>query len=95
MVFSKRLTYILVAIPVLLLIPLVAMQFTDEVHWSLADFLLLGALLLLLGLALEWVLRKVHKSTHRWILILGLLFVFALILAELAVGLLGTPFAGN
>lgn len=29
----------------LLLVPLVAMQFTDEVRWNLADFVVAGALL--------------------------------------------------
>ena len=38
----------------LLLLPLVAMQFTDEVNWSLADFVVFGAL----WLASVWLFRR-------------------------------------
>ena len=92
---NKRLFGIVLTVALLLLIPLIAMQFTTEVDWSLADFVIAGVLLLGTGLLCELVMRKVSKLEHR-ILICGvLLLVLFLIWAELAVGIFGTPFAGS
>lgn len=92
---NTRLTYLLLAAVTLLLIPLIAMQFTDEINWSAGDFVIMGGLLLSVAFACEFVLRKV-KTTQTKILVCGtVLFVFFLIWAELAVGIFGTPFAGS
>jgi hypothetical protein len=85
----------MLAIALLLLIPLIAMQFTDEVNWSPFDFVLMGVLLIGTGLVGEWALRKVKNLTYRVAAIGAILFAFFLIWAELAVGIFGTPFAGN
>lgn len=92
---NKRLLLILALAPTLLLIPLVAMQFSTEVNWSLFDFLLMGALLLSVGLLCELILRKVKTTKNRLLLCAAVLFIFLLIWAELAVGIFGTPLAGN
>jgi hypothetical protein len=92
---NKRLTGILITIGILLLIPLVAMQFTNEVDWSLRDFVIMGVLLLGTGLTCELVIRNVKKTEKRIALIAIILLVFFLIWAELAVGIFGTPFAGS
>ena len=91
----KRLLLILLSVPVLLLIPLLAMQFTGEVNWSVFDFLVMGLLLLGAGLSVELVLRTVKKSEHRILFFVAILAALFLIWAELAVGLFGTPFAGS
>jgi hypothetical protein len=92
---KNRLSIILSAIFLLLLIPLVAMQFTNQVDWSTSDFLIMGILLLGTGLIIEGVLRLVKKRASRLILCGAVLLVFFLIWAELAVGVFGTPFAGS
>lgn len=92
---NKRLIGILIAIGILLLIPLIAMQFTDEVNWTLYDFIVMGFLLIGTGLLCELVIRKVNKNYLRIALCLVLLLIFFLIWAELAVGIFGTPFAGQ
>lgn len=92
---TKRLEAILLTVVLLLLVPLIAMQFTDEVNWSLFDFIVAGVLLLTMGLLCELVLRKVKEIQHRIILCLVILGVLFLIWVELAVGILGTPFSGN
>jgi len=85
----------MLVISVLLLIPLVAMQFSTEVDWSLNDFVIMGLLLLGAGLTIELILRKV-KGFKKKLMLCGLVFLsFLLIWAELAVGLFGTPFAGS
>lgn len=92
---KNRLGIILFSIAFLLFIPLVAMQFTDQVDWSLFDFLIMGILLLGTGLMIELVLRNVKKLKYRLVLCGAILFVFLLIWAELAVGIFGIPFAGS
>lgn len=92
---NKGLYFILAAVIVLLSIPFFAMQFTGEVNWELNDFAVMGGLLLAVGLAIEFVLRKFPKTKHRIGIILAILLVFFLIWAELAVGIFGTPFAGT
>lgn len=92
---NKRLIIILITIAILLLIPLIAMQFTSEVNWELNDFIIMGVLLLFTGLSCELILRKV-KSIKIRILICGvILLAFLLVWAEMAVGIFGTPFAGS
>lgn len=92
---NKRLIIILGAMTVLLLIPFIAMQFTNEVDWSIRDFAIMGVLLYGTGILCEIVLRTV-KSVPNRILICGAVVVaFLLIWAELAVGIFGTPFAGS
>lgn len=92
---NKRLIIILSAIAVLLLIPLVAMQFTTEVDWNIMDFTIMGILLLFIGLSCEVLLRKVKSFKNRLILCGLVLLAFLLIWAELAVGVFGTIFAGS
>jgi len=92
---NKRLTIILASAGSLLLVPLVAMQFTDEVNWEMNDFVIMGILLLGTGLLCELVLRKIKSTLSRIILCGAILLAFLLIWAELAVGVFGTPWAGS
>ena len=79
----------------LLLIPLIAMQLTDEVNWSFFDFIIMGALLTITGLMIGIVLKKVKYYKYREVFIVIIVMMFLLIWAELAVGLFGTQFAGD
>jgi peptidoglycan/LPS O-acetylase OafA/YrhL len=92
---NKRPIIILLVIAFILLIPFIAMQFTNEVNWNLFDFIAAAVLLLGTGLLCEFVLRKVKKNTHRIIICLAILFVLLLIWAELTVGIFGSPVAGQ
>ncbi len=92
---KKRLLIITAIVAAILLIPLIAMQFTDEVNWNLGDFLIGGSLLFALSLLIDVVVRKIKQSPYRFIIIATILVVFILIWAELAVGIFGTPFAGD
>ena len=92
---NKRLIGIVLTVAFILLIPLIAMQFTNEVDWKLADFVIMGILLLGTGLLCELVIRKVKKIEHRILICGAILVVLFLVWAELAVGIFGTPFAGS
>ena len=92
---NKRLIGILGTIAVLLCIPLVAMQFTNEVNWTLSDFVIAGGLLLGTGLLIETVARNIKDKKIRIGITVVILIVLVLVWAELAVGIFGTPFAGS
>ena len=91
----KMIVRILPIVGVLLLIPLIAMQLTDEVTWSFFDFIIMGALLTITGLLIGVILKKVKYHKYREIFIVIIVMIFLLIWAELAVGLFETPFAGD
>ena len=95
MMQNKRLVWIFATVGVLLSLPLIAMQFTNEVNWSPADFIVAGVLLVGTGLFCELVMRKVKTTRKRVILIGVVLLVLRLGWIELAVGIFGTPFAGS
>ncbi|WP_428224879.1 hypothetical protein [Flavobacterium sp.] len=86
---------ILITVGGLLLVPLVAMQFTKEVNWSLSDFILMGILLSLLGWIGIYISRKTKNKTKRILLLAGALLLFLLLWAELTVGIFNTPLAGS
>ena len=92
---NKRVIGIVLAVALLLLIPLIALQFTEEVNWKLGDFVAAAILLLGSGLACEFVMRKAIKTTSRIAICAVILVVLVLIWLELAVGIFGTPFAGS
>ena len=69
----------------LLFIPLVAMQFSNEVHWALSDFVIMGALLLVVGSSLIFLARKLSKKQFQLAAIV-VLMSFIYVWAELAVG---------
>ncbi|GAA4318448.1 hypothetical protein GCM10023115_44340 [Pontixanthobacter gangjinensis] len=91
----KRLLTVLLVVVSILLIPFIAMQFDTGVDWSPFDFLVMGFLLLITGLAIEFALRKITGTGKRIIVCGVILVVFFMIWAELAVGIFGTPFAGS
>lgn len=92
---NKRLLVIIASISALLLTPLLAMQFTSEVQWNYADFLIAGIILSLTGIAIEYCIRKIKKNQLRRISILGVFILLVLFWMELAVGIFGTILAGS
>jgi uncharacterized membrane protein YgdD (TMEM256/DUF423 family) len=78
---------VLLATVAILLVPAVAMRFTDEVNWGPGDFLVGGALLAGTGLAYVLTKRRIAGRPGR--LLLGALLALGLLLvwAELAVGI--------
>jgi len=92
---NGRLLAIVFTVMILLLIPLVAMQFTSEVNWTLGDFVVAGVLLLGTGLGIELVIRVIKNKEIRYLVNIGILIALLLVWIELAVGIFGTPFAGS
>jgi hypothetical protein len=71
----------------LLLLPLIAMQFTKEVNWTLSDFGIAGVLLFGTGLLCELAIRKIKNTKYRIAVVLAILLVLLFVWAELAVGI--------
>ncbi|MCB1025577.1 MAG: hypothetical protein KDB79_14365 [Acidobacteria bacterium] len=92
---NKRITLILMIAASILLVPFVAMKFTNEVNWTGFDFIVAGALLFGAGIAIEIVLRAIKKTAHRLAFCAAILAAVLLIWIELAVGIFGTPFGGS
>lgn len=93
--FSKRLLVLLAINTLILLIPLVAMQFTNEVNWGWGDFMVAAFLLLSAALLIELFIRRIGNKTYRLILIALVLLGLLLLWVELAVGIFGSRIAGN
>lgn len=75
---------------ILLLIPLVAMQFSDEVVWTLSDFVIAGLLLFGTGLSYKLITWKASKIAYRIAVGFALFTGLFLIWVNLAVGLIGS-----
>jgi hypothetical protein len=84
---NKRLIIIIIAVAILLLIPFIAMQFTNEVNWTMFDFMTAAVLLLSTGLLCELVLRKVKKTGYQIALCVALVVLLLLTWIQLAVGI--------
>ena len=74
----------------LMLVPALAMQFTEEVAWDLADFLVFGAMLAGACGTYELASRLTRNSAYRAAVGVALAAAFILIWINLAVGIIGT-----
>lgn len=83
----KSILVVAVTTGVLLLVPAVAMQFTREVNWGLADFLVAGGLLFGAGMTYVVTARPARRPGQRAALAAAVLLGLAVVWAELAVGL--------
>ncbi|MDG1022912.1 MAG: hypothetical protein P8O72_02605 [Flavobacteriaceae bacterium] len=79
----------------LLLIPLFGMFLYAEVNWGLFDFIIMGLLLILVGVGINFIENRTQNLKKRILFIGILILIFMVIWVELAVGVFGLPFAGN
>lgn len=75
---------------VILLVPLLAMPFTDEVAWDATDFIVMGAMLFSACGAWEWAARTTGSIVYRAAIGVALVAAFILIWINLAVGIIGS-----
>ncbi len=73
---------------VLLLLPAIAMLFTDEVRWTGADFIAAAAIFAVVGCAIELIVRFVDQSGLRTALVYGVILAALATWADGAVGIL-------
>jgi len=80
---------------ILLIIPFVGTLVSNEVNWSLFDFVVMGVLLFSTSFGVHHIFKRTKTLGQRNFLIVSILLVFLFIWVELAVGIVGSPFAGN
>lgn len=79
-----------VATFILLLVPLIAMQFSNEVKWTVFDFIVAAILLFGTGLSYKLLTAAAKSLTHKAAIIVALGSSLFLIWANLAVGITGS-----
>ena len=79
----------------LLIIPLIGMNLTDEIDWTLSDFIISGLILLVFSLSINFIILRISNRKKRVFYITILFILFMLVWTELALGIFGTPFAGS
>jgi hypothetical protein len=75
---------------ILLLLPLVAMQFTDDMNWDETDFIVFGAMLLGACGACELAARMTGNTAYRAAVAVAVVAAFILVWMNLAVGIIGS-----
>ncbi|UVW28140.1 hypothetical protein [Massilia sp. H6] len=83
---GKSISYVVALTGTILMIPLVAMQFTREVDWTGSDFVAAGIVLMVTGLAFMFASRKLKTATQRATACGVIALAFLWLWAELAVG---------
>lgn len=86
----KRIILLAAIVASLLMIPLVAMQFIDDVDWSPSDFIFAGGILFGTGLTYLLVVRRYGNLTYRSAIGVALFGALSLVWVNGAVGLIGS-----
>lgn len=86
---KKKLIRIGVITAAILMIPFIAMFFTDEVNWTLFDFIVAGVMLSGTGLVYEFVAQKVQNNAYKIAVAIAAFTGLLLMWVNLAVGIIG------
>ena len=58
------------------MIPLLAMQFTEDVNWSIYDFVVMGFLLLFFSLGIDLTMKKVKNRNIKILYVVLTILIF-------------------
>lgn len=83
----KNILRVAVGTLTILLVPLLAMQFSAEIRWTLADFVVAGTLLFGTGLLYELITSKAQTRKQRLLTGVVLLGLLSVVWIQLAVGI--------
>ena len=86
---TQHITYVTLGTIFLLFIPLIAMQFSQEVAWTPADFLIAGTLLFITGSSYVMITQSTKHLAYKVAIGLTLFSILLLIWSNLAVGIIG------
>jgi len=75
---------------ILLLLPLIAMRFTDEVNWTGSDFVFAAVLFGSVGLAFELIVRRSSSLSYRLGAVMAVIGAFLTVWVNGAVGMIGS-----
>ena len=94
--FSQSIIRVALVTVAILIIPLIAMQFSNEVDWSPTDFIGMGALIFTIGFLYVLTTRFMSNIVYKVAIAAALGSTFLMIWTNLAVGLIGGgPHWGN
>ena len=91
----KRFLSFLIASIILLAIPSIANNNAIFFNWTTYDFVIAGIILISLSIGIEVIIRSIKKKKNKPLLIFLLSAIFILLFIEIAVGVFGSPLAGN
>ena len=83
----SHLLAIFAATAVVLALPAIAMQFSEEVNWGIEDFIAVGILLIGAGILYEFISAKITSSTQRLIAGGAVIATVLIVWVQLAVGI--------
>lgn len=89
MMINKNIIRIAIITLSILSLPLIAMQFTNEVYWGLFDFIIIGILIFGTGLAYQLMTRKLEDASYKIGTGIAVGTSLLLIWINLAVGIIG------
>jgi hypothetical protein len=92
---KQKTTFIYAAPATLLCIPLIGNVVSKEFDWSASDFGIAAVLLFGTAFLIDLIQRIVKNKTYKILISAAIVLLLLLTWAELAVGVFGTPFAGN
>lgn len=96
MMTQKQKTTMIYALPALVLgIAVLGNLFSKEFNWSPSDFGIAAVLLFGTAFLIDLIQRIVKNKTYKILICVAVVLMLMLTWAELAVGVFGTPFAGN
>lgn len=85
--FSKRLSFYILFLVVILSIPLIAMRITNEVKWTFFDFFMAIFSIISTLTLIEIILQKFKSKSIKITSVIAVLFLFLLIWGHLSVGI--------
>lgn len=83
---QKTLILILAIIGGILLIPFIAMRYSDAVDWTWGDFIIAAILLFEVAIMVYYINKRAKKTGMRLLFYIVLALILILVWAELAVG---------
>lgn len=89
-VIRRQIIYVALGTLLILMIPLIAMQFTSEVNWTAFDFVAMGVMLFSAGLAYVLISKMRDNLAYRMGVGVAVVTGFVLVWMNLAVGLIGS-----
>jgi len=92
---TARLKSLIIGSGVLLLVPFIGSQFSQEINWSQFDYIVAAILLGGSSFLLDFVIIKAKNKQSRWAWGIVVVLASALVWIELAVGVFGSPLAGS
>lgn len=78
---------IIIFVLCVLIVPLISMRFTAQVHWTEFDFIAAFILLIIAGISIELVRLNIKKNRLKTMLLIAICLVLLTIWATLAVGI--------